>query len=286
MTKCSCVSVLIHTIPNNTVISNSVTLFHFFFIRNAAKAALDGTMRHALFEATMKTKDFTNEGAIAHIQSIVRDNAESLLACNISTREAEKEILKFLPQLRRFANDYTEFGSGVAAKDVYLESHGAAKSSNFLAKSVEAVEEPVISPELGLKGNVDMLVKATSKMPSQILQSPSFMGIELKTGHHQNAQNIHVAQLALYVIMLQTRYGVNDLNDDKNTTSALKSGVLLYMNNNSIRAIHIAPIMSEIKSLVGMRNLVAIETIRAHRPRGVRLSYEGNDAEPSNATIK
>lgn len=244
-------------------------------------------MRHALFEATMKAKDFSNDAALAHVKSIVRDNAESLLACNISTREAEKEIVKFLPQLRRFANEYTEFGSGVESKDAYLESHGGAQSSHFIAKSVEAVEEPVISPELGLKGNVDMLVNAITSTSNQIQHSPSLMGIELKTGHHQNAQNIHVAQLALYVIMLQTRYGVNDLNNNNmNTNSAMKSGVLLYMNNDSIRAIRIAPIISEIKSLIGMRNLVAIETIHAQRPRGIRLSYEGNDSEPSHVTVK
>ena len=259
-------------------------------MRDVAKAALDGTMRHALFEATMKTKDFSQEAAIAHVQTIVRENAESLLACNVSTREAEKEILKFLPQLQRFASEYTDFRSGAKTNDPNgnLESHGAAKSSNFLAKSVEAVEEPVISPELGLKGNVDMLVKAISTASNQSLMSPSLMGIELKTGHHQTAQNIHVAQIALYVIMLLSRFGANDFKDDNDTTtgSAMKSGVLLYMNNESIRAIHIAPVISEIKSLIGMRNLVAIETIIAQRPRGVRLTYEAIDAEPSNATAK
>ena len=241
-------------------------------------------MRHALFEATMKTKDFSNEAAVAHVKSIVRENAESLLACNISSREAEKEILKFLPQLRRFANEYTEFGAGAGSKDANLESHGAAKSSHFVAKSVEAVEEPVISPELGLKGNVDMLVKAISSTSNQSQHSPSLMGIELKTGHLQNAQNIHVAQLALYVIMLQTRFGANEFTDGKNAAGAMKSGVLLYMNNDSIRAIHIAPIISEIKSLIGMRNLVAIETVHAQRPRGVRLVYEGSDTEASHDT--
>ena len=256
-------------------------------MRNVAKAALEGTMRHALFEATMKAKDFSNGAAIAHVKSIVRENAESLLACNVSTREAENEIMKFLPQLQRFANEYTDF-RGPKTNDPIgnLESHGAAKSSNFLAKSVEAVEEPVISPELGLKGNVDMLVKAISTASNQSVQSPSLMGIELKTGHHQNAQNIHVAQLALYVIMLQSRFGAKDFNIDKNTTSAMESGVLLYMNNDSIRAIHIAPVISEIKSLIGMRNLVAIETTTAQRPRGIRISYEANDTEPSKSTVK
>jgi hypothetical protein len=264
-------------------------LFHFLknVLHCKAKAALDGTMRHALFEATMKTKDFSSDAALAQIKSIVRENAESLLACNISSREAEREIVKFLPQLRRFANEYTTFGSGTESQDAYLESHGAAKSSLFIAKSVEAVEEPVISPELGLKGNVDMLVTAISRTENQIQSSPSLMGIELKTGHHQNAQNIHVAQLALYVIMLQTRFALTSTNKDQNKSTLMKSGVLLYMNNDAIRAIHIAPIISEIKSLIGMRNLVAIETIRSQRPRGILLTYEeNNDAESSHATVK
>ena len=257
-------------------------------ILHSAKAALDGTMRHALFEATMKSKDFTNSAAIAHVKSIVRENAESILACNVSTREAEKEIVKFLPQLQRFAKEYTEFRTGVPSTMFHaqLESHGAAQSSSFIAKSVEAVEEPVISPELGLKGNVDMLVKAISTTSNQSLPSPSLMGIELKTGHHQTPQNIHVAQLALYVIMLQTRSGAEGFNSDNFATSTTKSGVLLYMNNESIRAIHIAPIISEIKSLIGMRNVVAIETVHAQRPRGVRLSYEGSESEPTKASVK
>jgi hypothetical protein len=84
---------------------------------------------------------------------------------------------------------------------------------------------------------------------------------------------------------LQTRYGSNESHDNK-IKCAAKSGMLLYMNNEMIRAIHIAPLLSEIKSLIGMRNVVAIETIRSLRPRGFRLFHETIEKDPLNVTTK
>jgi DNA replication factor Dna2 len=247
-------------------------------------------MRHSLFEATMKEQDFAVEPTIAHIRKIVKQNAEGLLSCNALSREAEQEILKFLPQLQRFANEYTEFGQVRGPRSLgqsaLLESHGTVLPTQFIAKSAEAIEEPVISPELGLKGNVDMLVNAvTVKLDPQLGQqtATSIMGVELKTGHNQRPQNVHIAQLALYVVMLQTRYGT--ARSKSNESSAAGDGLLLYMNNEAVRAVHIAPMLSEIKSLIGMRNVVAIESLRAARPRGIRLLYE-EDGESSKVTAK
>ena len=247
-----------------------------------AKAALLGTMRHSLFEETVREKNFTVESATHHIQTIVRQNAEGLLACKTSSREAEHELLRFLPQLQRFADEYTEFGDG--AKGGYrnhakiLESYGAnASPTTFVAKSAEAIEEPIISPELGLKGNVDMLVKAVTSNPGfSATSQPSIMGIELKTGHHQQAQQLHIAQLALYVVLLQGRFGKKITAERDDFLSAADSGLLLYINNDAIRSISIAPVVSEIKSIIGMRNLVAIESLRSTRPRGVQLTYENS----------
>lgn len=236
-------------------------------------------MRHSLFEETMKEQDFTVKSAIAHIRKIVKQSSEGLLSCDVPSREAEKEILKFLPQLQRFANDYTEFGHVIKPRTLshsaVFESHGNASHTQFVAKSVEAIEEPFICPELGLKGNVDMLVHAvTAKLDPLLgqLTATSTMSVELKTGHHQHPHNVHIAQLALYVVMLQTRYGRADSKSDEG--SAADSGLLLYINNEAVRAVHIVPMLSEIKSLIGMRNVFAIESNRASRPRGIRLSYE------------
>ena len=55
--------------------------------------------------------------------------------------------------------------------------------------------------------------------------------------------------------------------------------MLLYLNHEGRRAVRIAPLLSELKSLIGQRNLVAIEQTRVSRPRGVVLSYDDNGAE-------
>jgi hypothetical protein len=61
----------------------------------------------------------------------------------------------------------------------------------------------------------------------------------------------------------------------------LHSGMLLYMNSEAVRAVHVAPLMGEIKSLIGQRNVVASELLRASRPRGIVLSYE-NEIDSSD----
>jgi DNA replication factor Dna2 len=231
----------------------------------------------------MKLKDFTVSTASALIKVIVKRNAEGLLACRVTSREAEQELLKFVPQLQRFANEYTEFGQMKGPRHIsqcaVLEDPGSGEPKQFIAKSAEAIEEPIVSPELGLKGNVDMLAKAMTAKFDRALgqqQTVAITGVELKTGHNQRPQHAHIAQLALYIVMMQTRYGVT--TDKSQTSCASESGVLIYINNEAVRAVHISPMMSEIKSLIGQRNVLAIEQQRASRPRGVHISYEDDDS--------
>ena len=260
----------------------SLILFHF----STAKAPLFGTMRHELFEATMREKDFSIKSASMHLQQILRRNSEGLLACGTTSREAEQEVMKMVPQLQQFATDFTVFGQCRDKKALnqlaVLEPQGAQPSVRLVANSVEAIEEPVISPQLGLKGNVDMIIRATTAPAdtSNAKALVSLVGIELKTGHNQRTQNAHMAQLALYTLMMQSRYGWKASLNSK-TLGCTSSGMLLYMNDSSFRAVHILPLMSEIKSLIGQRNVVANESMRVSRPRGVVLSYE-NELDSSN----
>jgi hypothetical protein len=244
-------------------------------------------MRHDLFEATMREKDFSIETATKHVQDIVRRNAEGLIACGISSKEAEREIIRFLPQLQSFSNDFTDFGSmGKGRKSIdqlaSLERHAAPSTLRFVANEVDAIEEPVISPELGLKGNVDMVVRATSVSAGPYVSRPStsLTSVELKTGHNQRTQNAHMAQLALYMLMLQVRNG-SETSPGSKALGAADSGMLLYMNSEAFRAVHVAPLMGEIKSLIGQRNVVASEMLRVSRPRGIVLSYE-NEIDSSD----
>jgi len=254
-----------------------------------AKAPLFGTMRHELVEETIKDRNFSSENARIHVRKIVRRNADSLVACDVSSREAEAEVMKVLPQLQKFANEYTTLDplSRSTGPPQYLLQPGGQQSPlQFVVTALEAVEEPAISPELGLKGNIDMVVEASTVCSTLhgTIRDFKMMSVELKTGHNQNTQSAHMAQLALYTLMLQSRYGRKSACSASASATA-GDGVLLYMNNESIQAVHIAPCMSEIKSLICNRNSLAIDTIRAARPRGVQLLYQ-NDQDSSNTVPK
>jgi CRISPR/Cas system-associated exonuclease Cas4 (RecB family) len=193
-----------------------------------------------------------------------------------------------IPQLQRFANEYMQISTNDSTRSdgALLEEHGRNPGVRFQATSVEAVEENLVSPELGLKGNVDMVVQAKISIPhsqsncgsTASVIHESLVGIELKTGHSQHTQNAHVAQLALYVLMLQARHGYG-LEE-----GAMDHAVLVYINSEAIRAIHLTPLVGEIKSLIGQRNLLAIETRRASLPRGVLLAYENDTTVPNPRT--
>ena len=238
------------------------------------KAPLLGTMRHELFEETLTTQDFSPAAAQAHINVIVRRHAEELLACKVSSREASNELNQFFPQLQRFVSDYTDLSPSKPTGGSILENHLPSQTTvKFLAQQVQAIEEPVISPQLGLKGNIDMIVRASLNDGASI----TTLGVELKTGHMQKTQNAHMAQLCLYILLLQTQLG----KQRRVANGAAESGVLLYMNQKDTRAVHVAPILAELKSLIGQRNMLAIQQVRSSKPRGIDLKYQdGQNGEP------
>lgn len=278
-------------------------------------------MRHGLFERCMSSHDFTRKAAESFARGIVRSNAASLVGCGITDGEAEAEVVRILPQLQRFAKEYTAFAdtryneqkqitrtnSDSGSNGSKLTGHGIRVDINFAAHSVKATEELAVSPELGLKGNIDATVEAeTTELPqNQMSGNPmgdkgpcacapqnSLMSIELKTGHNQNPQNAHMAQLALYTLMLRVRHGSKNRLEGPCTgtgnpqlpplhryadSGGSNGGMLLYLNHESYHAIHVSPTLNEIKSLIAERNAVASASKRASTPRGIVLSYDRDD---------
>lgn len=158
---------------------------------------------------------------------------------------------------------------------------GEFPSSNtlFSIKEIYSTEEMTMCPELGLKGYVDATVEAQTKPNSTVL-----MPIELKTGHSQTLKSNHSAQLAVYTILLRSRHGTSTANSTgKNLANlgatepgAADSGMLLYLNDKSFNAIHIKPTLSDVKQLIGQRNDVACDSLKASRPRGINIEYNEN----------
>jgi hypothetical protein len=264
-----------------------------------SKSPLFGIMRHDLFGLCIRQENFDQSFAKRNIHKLVRQNAEGLLGCNVSTNEAQEEILKVLPVIQEFVARYTTLGQppdpNSLANGVRIEGHGYQSSIQFVTHKVHAIEEPIVSPELALKGNIDAVLEANTRELSdklfQAAQNPapqhSLMCLELKTGHRQTAQAAHMAQLALYTLMLQSRYGKQVTQSsrpafppsDAEPNGASAGGLLLYLNQNGAHSSHISPLLTEVKSLIGQRNIVANGLYTASRPRGVLLSYDDGNRD-------
>ena len=287
----------------------------------SSRPAVMGTMRHDLFEKCMQEKNFAREFANQQVSHIVRSHAEALLGCEwYSEAEAKGQLMEGLPQMQEFAANYCAFGhrsgptqmvfrpdgQGLAASQgSRLQGHGIHADVLYCAQSVYATEEAAVSPELGLKGFVDAtLIANTKPYGSDEQPQQAMMAVELKTGHQQNPQNEHMAQLALYTLMLRMRRGsaasASDPNSPHRVTAskgryrslgngAAMGGMLLYLNHKGMHALHVSPMLSEIRSLIGQRNALAIESRKSAKPRGIILSYEseaGRDgrSNPSKST--
>lgn len=256
-----------------------------------------------MFEKCLTNQNFTREFVHEKTPSIVRAHAEQLIGCGIyDERETVKEVMRIQPQVERFANMYTSLRMSNNNPITPLEGHGASSSVNFIATNVQDTEEGTISTELGLKGFVDVTVKAKIKgcAVQQTIygnEKPSpchnaLVGIELKTGHNQNPHMNHVAQLSLYTLTLRSRHGTVSRIGSKPcdltaraSLGASNGGMLLYLNHESYKAVHVSPAINEIKSLLSQRNIIATELKRAAKPRGISIQYEYDEnAEPKTVT--
>lgn len=271
----------------------------------SAKPAIIGTLRHDLFERCIREHDATRQSAARYTRQIIRNHAETLVGCGITDqREAFGEVMKTLPQIQTFLTTYTSWDASKSGQmklathqnDVpskILEGMFASCDTLFSMEGVYSTEEWAMCPELGLKGNVDATVLARTKHPSAVTAGSNsdmrdaLMPVELKTGHSQNPRHSHLAQLSVYTIMLRARHGSATSTSrvesgldtmDGVEMGAANSGILLYLNDKSFHARHVKPALTDVKHLIGHRNEVVCNVLRAARPRGVALEYE----EPKN----
>lgn len=102
------------------------------------------------------------------------------------------------------------------------------------------VEEHVWSPMYGLKGNIDATVEVAMLEGGQ--KQTLTVPFEVKTGKHANSN--HVAQTALYTLLLSDRYDIN-----------ISYGILYYMETS--KTMRIPAIRHELRHMVMQRNQLA-----------------------------
>ena len=253
-----------------------------------SRSALVGTMRHSLLETCLLHNNFTKTFAQIESTRIVREHGEQLVGAGLlNEREITSEVLRMLPNIQQFVKTYTNFTGDNCRGN--MGGVGHSPSVDICAERVHATEEFAVSTELGLKGYIDVTVEVSSRPAHGILDymktiTPirSLMGIELKTGHNQTPQHAHMAQLVLYTIALRTRYGSqieNNYTQGEEFDRAGKGGMLLYLNQAGLNAVHISPDVSELKSLLSQRNVVAAELKRAAAPRGIVIEYDDTEGD-------
>ena len=202
-------------------------------------------------------------------------------------------------------NECDSYASTAAAPRTVLKGTFASYDTLMEIRGVYSTEECAYVPELGLKGYVDATTIARTKSlnPPMMLELPSssslvdaaafqesLLPLELKTGHNQNPSHHHLAQLTMYTIMLRTRHGSCNKSRGRGDScnveriGAADSGMLLYLNHEGYRATHVKPTLSDVKTLIGTRNSVVCDVIRASRPRGIAIKYK-DDARVGRSSV-
>ena len=242
----------------------------------ADKAAIIGTMRHDLFQTCITNKNIEHNFVKSAAERIIRSNAENLVGCSLDDAEALHELMITLPQIRTFFEAYTSFNQRNKQPVKLPCSMQNNQSVNIQINDIFATEQQVVVPELGLKGFIDATTKTSL---SNAINQNGLMPLELKTGHFQKFQVAHGAQLALYLLMMKVRYGVDvvdrqcnfefDCNKTQPDYGVIDGGLLLYLNGKGIQASYVSPSFREMKSLIGNRNTIAHELLQSSQPRGI-----------------
>ena len=102
------------------------------------------------------------------------------------------------------------------------------------------VEEHVWSPMYGLKGNIDATVEV-SMQDGKVVRKLT-VPFEVKTGKHANSN--HMAQTALYTLLLSDRYDID-----------IAYGILYYMETS--KTLRIPAIRHELRHMIMQRNQLA-----------------------------
>ena len=180
---------------------------------SASPPMLYGTILHELFQGALTANRWDSPFLLELLDCILPTQLEAILEIH-STCELVKDHLRTkLPEMQAWAEMFVRATPRVRwpaqrslltdqADAVVAERNG--KSSTMCINKLLDVEEHVWSPQYGLKGNIDATVQVV--MHDELGERTLTVPFEVKTG--RNVSNTaHVAQTALYNLLLSDRYG-------------------------------------------------------------------------------
>lgn len=161
---------------------------------------LYGTLLHELFQEALKANTWNTDFLLDTIDKLLPGKFETILKINSTCEEVKEHMKSKLPELQSWAKIFV---SAKPRADGLVRERNGQQSLMSINKLLD-VEEHVWSPMYGLKGNIDATVQVI--MQDDRGERTLTVPFEVKTG--KNSSNAaHVAQTALYNLLLSNRYG-------------------------------------------------------------------------------
>ncbi|KAG8667324.1 DNA replication endonuclease-helicase Dna2 [Fusarium poae] len=205
-----------------------------------------GTMLHEIFQEALFANKWDLPFLCAVIERITEKHVEDLYTIKVGIPSAREHLQSKMTELSYWAG---AFVSSQAKPDAVVEDRNGKKANMAVTKLLD-VEEHVWSPMYGLKGNIDATVEVVMQdgKNARTLTVP----FEVKTGKHANSN--HMAQTALYTLLLSDRYDIE-----------IAYGILYYMETS--KTMRIPAIRHELRHMIMQRNQLACYV----RERSVQL---------------
>lgn len=205
-----------------------------------------GTMLHEIFQEALLANKWDLPFLCSVIDRITDKHVEDLYTIKVGLASAREHLQSKMKELSYWSG---AFVSSQPTEDAVIEDRNGKKANMAVTKLLD-VEEHVWSPMYGLKGNIDATVEVAMQdgKDFKTLTVP----FEVKTGKHANSN--HMAQTALYTLLLSDRYDIE-----------IAYGILYYMETS--KTMRIPAIRHELRHMIMQRNQLACYV----RERSVQL---------------
>ncbi|EFQ33547.1 DNA replication factor Dna2 [Colletotrichum graminicola] len=236
-----------------TVVADSFSCMRRAVLQDRVKATSEataplvyGTMLHEIFQEALLANQWDLRFLSGVIDKVMEKHIEDLYKIKVSTSIAKEHLQSKMTELSCWA---TAFVASKPNLDAVVHDRNGKKANMCVSKLLD-VEEHVWSPMYGLKGNIDATVQVTMRDGKDV--KTLTVPFEVKTGKHANSN--HMAQTALYNLLLSDRYDLN-----------IVYGILYYMETS--QTMRIPTIRHELRHMIMQRNQLACHI----RERSVQL---------------
>ncbi|GKT65963.1 DNA replication ATP-dependent helicase DNA2 [Colletotrichum tofieldiae] len=236
-----------------TVVADSFSCMRRAVLQDRVKATSEataplvyGTLLHEIFQEALLANQWDLRFLSGVIDRVMEKHIEDLYKIKVSTSIAKEHLQSKMTELSCWA---TAFVASQPNLDAVVHDRNGKKANMCVSKLLD-VEEHVWSPMYGLKGNIDATVQVTMRDGKDV--KTLTVPFEVKTGKHANSN--HMAQTALYNLLLSDRYDLN-----------IVYGILYYMETS--QTMRIPTIRHELRHMIMQRNQLACHI----RERSVQL---------------